>query len=136
MEMPLRYIRKLLFCAALVVPYPDAQSMLLVFISLMFLLYLLCYMPAESKLTNIMNICIEGSYLTLAGMIYGYDKLKEKNMEEQNGFAISMIVIICLMLLAVLAWVIYRGIQVIGATESWAYIYKKLTENTDPEYLK
>ena len=47
-----------------------------------------------------------------------------------------MIVIICLMMLAILIWIVYRGILVIRGTESWAYVYMKLTENKDPEYLK
>ena len=69
-------------------------------------------------------------------MMYGYDKLEQKSLEEQVGFSITMIIIIGIMLVAICIWVVYRGVMIIRTTYSWAYVYKKLTENTDPEYLK
>lgn len=112
--MPFRYLRKFLLCLALIVPYPDVQSVLIIILSVIFLFYFMCYMPAKSFLSNAMNIAIESSYVILGGMLYGYDKLVNKDIEEQKGFSIAMIVGICLMLIAIFCWVIYRGIVMIS----------------------
>lgn len=58
MELPLRYLRKLLICVALLIPHADTQCLLLIVFNLIFFLYLLCFMPAKSTLTNVINIII------------------------------------------------------------------------------
>lgn len=83
-----------------------------------------------------MNITIETSYIVLAGMYYGYNKLENKSLDEQVGFSIAMIVIKTLIILAIIAWIIYRGILVIRDTETWQNAYVKMTENKSPEFLR
>ncbi len=52
------------------------------------------------------------------------------------GFAVAMVVIQTAAILIVLGWVGYRLILVIKDSDVWFKIYAKLTENTDPEYLR
>jgi hypothetical protein len=75
-------------------------------------------------------------YIILEGLFIGYDKLVTKDTNSQLGFSIAMIVVEGLVILLVLAWAFYRLVLVIRETDSWKHIYKRLTVNTDPEYLK
>lgn len=70
-------------------------------------------MPSSSNVTNATNVTIEVSYITLAGMYYGYNKLDQKSLDEQVGFAISLVVIKALVLVGIIGWIIYRGVLVI-----------------------
>lgn len=81
MEIPLRYLRKLFVCVALLIPSVDAQCIILIMANLIFLLYTACYMPAKSQLTNAINITIDSSYVLIVAMFYGYHRLKEKNLD-------------------------------------------------------
>lgn len=57
-------------------------------------------------------------------------------MEAQTGFSITMITVQGLVVGIVLLWIIYRGIVMIKESETWQNIYLRITENTDPEYLR
>jgi len=76
MEIPLRYVRKLIVCGALIIPNVDAQCIILIMGNLIFLLYTACYLPSKSLLTNAINITIDSSYVVLACMFYGYHRLE------------------------------------------------------------
>ena len=93
-------------------------------------------MPSKSTVTNAINITIDSSYVILAGMFYGYHRLENKTLDEQTGFGIALIAIHSLVLLAMFSWLCYRTVLMIGETDCWKYIYLKITENKDPEYLK
>ena len=81
MEIPLRYLRRLFICLALIIPSVDAQCIIIIMANLIFLLYTACFMPAKSQLTNAINITIDSSYIILAGMLYGYHRLVEKTLD-------------------------------------------------------
>ena len=81
MEIPLRYLRRLFICLALIIPSVDAQCIIIIMANLIFLLYTACFMPAKSQLTNAINITIDSSYVVLAAMFYGYHRLDEKNLD-------------------------------------------------------
>ena len=81
MEIPLRYLRKMFICLALLIPSVDAQCILLIMTNLIFLMYTSCFMPAKSMVTNAVNITIDSSYIILAGMFYGYHRLVEKTLD-------------------------------------------------------
>ena len=136
MEIPLRYVRKLLVCLALIIPHVDSQCVILIVVNVLFLLYTGCFMPSKSKLTNAINITIDTSYIILAGMFYGYHRLENKNLDEQTGFGIALITIHAIVLLIMFIWLVYRFFMMISETECWKSIYAKATENRDPVYLK
>lgn len=69
-------------------------------------------------------------------MFYGYNKMEDKSLDVQVGFSIAMVVIQTLVLLAIIGWIIYRGIMVIRDTETWQNAYVKMTENKSPEFLR
>lgn len=46
MELPLRYIRKMLFCFFLLLPSVDSQCISIIVLSSIFLMYIGCYMPS------------------------------------------------------------------------------------------
>lgn len=136
MEIALRYVRKMLFCFALLLPSVDSQCISIIVVSGLFLMYVGCYMPSNSMVTNVINIIIETSYIILAGLFYSFNKLEVKDMEAQTGFSITMITVQGLVVGIVLLWIIYRGIVMIKESETWQNIYLRITENTDPEYLR
>ena len=136
MEMPMRYIRKLCLCFALVMPSFEAQLVIMLMTNIVFMTYCLCFTPSKSKLTNYVNIAIELGYILIEGLFYGYFKLENKVSEEQIGFSFALITIQALILLIVFMWAFYRLICDFKQSETWKYIYMKLTENTNPEYLK
>lgn len=60
----------------------------------------------------------------------------DKSITNQTGFAIALMTVQATAMLIVLVWVAYRLGLNIKDTDVWMKIYAKLTQNTDPEYLK
>ena len=58
MEIPLRYLRKILLCLALAMPAFEAQVVIMMMVNFVFLCYYMCYMPATSKITNYLNLSV------------------------------------------------------------------------------
>jgi hypothetical protein len=56
--MPLRHIRKLLFCIFLVIPSVETQIISMIGANFMVLGYYLFFKPAKSRVTNWVNILI------------------------------------------------------------------------------
>jgi hypothetical protein len=52
LEMPLRYIRKFLFCLGLLLTSVQTQAMVILATNILFLSFFGCYKPAKSPLTN------------------------------------------------------------------------------------
>ena len=127
MEIPLRYLRKLFVCLALLIPHVDSQCIILIMVNLIFLMYTGCFMPSKSTITNAINITIDSSYVILAGMFYGYHRLKDKTLDEQTGFGIALIAIHSIVLVAMFIWLCYRTAKMIGETDCWKYLYTKAT---------
>ena len=136
MEIPIRYGRKYLLALALLLSSLQSQALAMLMTNAVFFIFYLCYQPATSPITNKVCMIIQIGYIILEGLFIGYDKLVAKDINSQLGFSIAMITIEGLVILLVLAWATYRLILVIRETNVWKHIYKKLTENTDPEYLK
>ncbi len=65
MEIPFRYIRKLMLCIALVMPAFEAQVIIMMMSNLVFMAYYMCFTPSKSKLTNYVNFTIEIGYLII-----------------------------------------------------------------------
>lgn len=103
----------MLFCFALLLPSVDSQCISIIVVSALFLMYIGCYMPSNSMVTNVINIIIETSYIVLAGLFYSFNKLEVKDMEAQTGFSITMITVQGLVVGIVLLWIIYRGLVMI-----------------------
>lgn len=57
-EMPLRFIRKLLFCIFLVVAYIETQIIAMIGANFLVLAYYLFFKPAKSRFSNWVNILI------------------------------------------------------------------------------
>lgn len=127
MEIPLRYLRKLLLCMALVMPAFEAQIIIMLMINFVFMCYYLCFMPSASKMTNYLNFFIETGYIVLEGLFYGYFKLDFKTAEEQAGFSITFITVEALIIFVVFLWVLYRFIELFKSSSTWKYIYMKMT---------
>jgi hypothetical protein len=72
-EMPLRHIRKLLFCIFLVATTIETQLIAMIGINSMVLAYYLFYKPAKSRFSNWTNILIELSYIGLEVAILLYN---------------------------------------------------------------
>jgi hypothetical protein len=136
MEMPMRYIRKLCLCFALAMPSFEAQIVIMLMTNIVFMTYCMCFTPSKSKVTNYINFAIEIGYIVIEGLFYGYFKLENKTAEEQLGFACTLIAVQALILLFVFIWAFARMVSDFKQSETWKYIYMKLTENKDPEYLK
>ena len=135
-EMPLRYIRKLLFCLGLLLPDVQTQGMALLATNILFLCFFGCYKPAKSPLTNKIVIVLELGLILLISLFLAYDKTVDKTIATQQGYAIAMVTVAVIIILIALVWSFYRLMLVIKETETWKKIYAKCTENTDPEYLK
>lgn len=58
LELPMRYMRKLLFCLALLLDSVQTQGMVLLASNIVFLSFFGCYKPASSPLTNKIVISI------------------------------------------------------------------------------
>lgn len=63
--MPLRHVRKLLFCIWLVLYSIESQLLAMMGSNCLLLAYYLFFKPAKSRLSNWVNILIELSYLGL-----------------------------------------------------------------------
>ncbi len=134
--MPMRYLRKLLFCLGLMMPGVSTQGMVLLSANVMFLSFYGCYKPANSPVTNKVVLLIEVGLMLLICLFIGYDKMEVKSVSTQLGFSVALVVVEALLIVVVLVWAIYRLWLVIRETETWKAIYAKVTENKDPEYLK
>jgi phosphoglycerol transferase MdoB-like AlkP superfamily enzyme len=134
--MPIRYLRKLFFALALLLPSVQSQLVFLLSINLAFLIMLVVYRPSKTALTNYVCIFIELMLVVLECLCFAYDKLIFKTLDNQTGFADGMLVVEGAAMLTVLGWIIYRLGLVISETDVWKKIHAKLTANTHPEYLK
>lgn len=83
-------------------------------------------MPASSKLTNYLNICIEIGYLVIETLLYWYFKLKEKPVDVQYGFGIALVVVEIIILFTIFIWMLYRFVTMLKSTDVWKYISIKL----------
>ena len=91
--MPLRYIRKLLFCLSLLLPDVQTQGMALLATNVLFLCFFGCYKPAKSPLTNKIVIILELGLILLISLFLAYDKTVDKNITTQQGYAIAMVTV-------------------------------------------
>jgi len=81
-----------------------------------FLIYVMCFMPATSKTTNYLNIAIEVSYLVIEGVFFGYFKLIAKDISGQFGFGITLVILEATILAVVFVWMVYRFSLVVKDT--------------------
>lgn len=130
--MPVRYVRKLGFALALLLPTFQSQLVGFIAINLSFLCMYLCYRPSKTPLTNYVCIFMELLMIVYEGVYYGYDKLDVKSTNSQYGFSIGMIIVQITILLGMMAWIIYRLIIVIRDADMWKVVYERITRNTDP----
>jgi len=75
MEIPFRYIRKLMLCLALVMPSFEAQVIIMMMVNFVFMAYYMCFTPSKSKLTNYLNFSVEIGYILIEALFYAYFKL-------------------------------------------------------------
>ena len=136
LEMPMRYIRKLLFCLCLLFSEIQSQAIALLAVNILFVCFFGCYKPAKSSLTNKVVLLLELGLILLLALFLAYDKTIVKDTSAQQGYSIAMVTIECIIILIAMVWCCYRLILVIRETETWKKIYSKCTENTDPDYLK
>jgi hypothetical protein len=113
LEMPMRYARKLIFCLGLLLTTVQTQGLVLLGSNILFLSFYICYRPAKAPLTNTICILLEIGLVLLIALFIAYDKLDTKDITNQLGFSIAMIVIEAIMMIIVLLWAIYRLILVI-----------------------
>ena len=93
LELPMRYLRKLLFCLALLLTSVQTQGMVLLATNILFLSFFGCYKPAKAPLTNKVVISLEIGLILLISLFLGYDKLTTKDITNQLGFSIAMVVV-------------------------------------------
>ena len=110
----------------------QTQGVVLLASSVTFLCFFGCYRPAKSPLTNKVIIILEIGLMLTISLFLAYDKVIDKNIDTQQGFAIALVVVQSIMILIALAWSFYRLVLVISETETWKSIYAKATANTDP----
>lgn len=87
----MRYLRKLLFCLALLLTSVQTQGMVMLCTNILFLSFYACYKPAKSPLTNKIIISLELGFIILISLFIGYDKMITKDITTQQGFSIAMI---------------------------------------------
>lgn len=74
-EVPLRYLRKLLFVVSFMLPTFQSQIVCLLAINLSFLFYYLCHQPTKSSVTNYVCLFLELLMIILQSLFYAYNRL-------------------------------------------------------------
>jgi hypothetical protein len=65
LELPLRYLRKLLLCCALLIPSVQGQLICMMALNFCFFMYILFFKPSNLKLTNALTFLLEVFYIGL-----------------------------------------------------------------------
>jgi hypothetical protein len=74
-EVPLRYLRKLLFVVSFMLPSFQSQIVSLLAVNLSFLFYYLCHKPSKSSMTNYVCLFLELLMIILESLFYAYNRL-------------------------------------------------------------
>ena len=136
LEMPLRYLRKTIFAAALLLPSLQSQAVAILAINIVFLFIFFFYQPSKNRITNYVCLSVEILLIILTGLFIAYDKILLKSIERQVGFSIGMLIVEASIVLILIVWSIYRLVLVIKDTETWQKIHAKVTEDKSPEFLR
>jgi hypothetical protein len=126
-EVPLRYLRKLLFVVSFMFPSFQSQIVSLLAINISFIFYYLCHHPAKSSVTNYVCLFLELLMIILESIFYAYNRLLSKTTESQIGFSLGMLTIQGVAIVTIIVWLVYRLVFMIRETDSWKHIYAKIT---------
>ena len=126
-EIPLRYLRKLLFVVSFMLPSFQSQIVSLLAINISFIFYYLCHQPSKSSVTNYVCLFLELLMIILESIFYAYNRLESKPTDSQIGFSFGMLTVQGLAIITIIVWLFYRLVFMIRETDSWKHIYAKIT---------
>ena len=107
-EMPLRHVRKLLFCIFLVLGLLEMQIIAMIGCNFLVLAYYLFYKPAKSRFSNWTNILIELCYIALEVSILLYNNELDPTTELKLQYGTAMIGLSTTALLLAVVWLVWQ----------------------------
>lgn len=107
-EMPLRHIRKLLFCIFLVIASIETQIIAMIGSNCMVLAYYLFFKPAKSRFSNWVNILIELSYIGLELAILLYNNEVSLTTAVKLSYGTAMMALSLCALMLVVIWLVWQ----------------------------
>lgn len=126
-EVPLRYLRKLLFALSFMLPSFQSQIVCLLAVNISFIFYYLCHQPSKSSITNYICLLLELLMIILESIFYAYNRLDSKPTNSQIGFSLGMLAVEGIAMITIITWLFYRLALMIRETDSWKHIYAKIT---------
>ena len=107
-EMPLRMIRKVLFCVFLAIGSIEMQVVGMVGANFMVFSYYLFYQPAKSRFTNWVNVFIELCYIGLEITIMLYVNQVDLSTDDKLVYGKAMIGLAVSALLLLVIWLVWQ----------------------------
>jgi hypothetical protein len=107
-EMPLRHIRKLLFCIFLVIATIETQIIAMIGSNFMVLAYYLFFKPAKSRFSNWINILIELCYIGLEVTMILYNNEISPTTAIKITYGTAMIAFCISALIIVMVWLVWQ----------------------------
>jgi hypothetical protein len=107
-EMPLRHVRKLLFCIFLVIYSIETQIIAMIGSNCLVLAYYLFYKPAKSRFSNWINILIELCYIALEVCILLYNNELSPTTALKSTYGTGMMALSVSALMLVVIWLVWQ----------------------------
>jgi len=96
----------------LIFPEAGIQLVLLMVFNLVCIIYILCYTPSTSKLTNALNITIHLFMIIYEIVLFIYS-ISDMNSNYQMTISLVLISLLGILIGLVIIWIIYRLIMYI-----------------------
>ena len=87
----------------------SVQLVLLIVFNLVYLIYITCYSPSTSKLTNLVNAVIYSGFIICELLLFTF-QMSDKSGTSMNSYSLALLAIMGCMVLLTLFWIIYRAI--------------------------
>lgn len=107
-ELPLRHVRKLLFCIFLVMPYFEMQIIAMAGNNCLMLAYYLFFKPSKSRFSNWINILIELCYIGLEVIMLLFNNELSPSTDLKMTYGTAMMGISVSALLLAVVWLVWQ----------------------------